>query len=105
MAATSNSIRMKVDLKNGITEVKAIITHPMETGFRKEGDTTVPAHFIQEFECFLNDNPVMKSYWGGGIQKNPYISFRIRNGKIGDRIRLAWRDNKDQSDSHEAVIQ
>jgi sulfur-oxidizing protein SoxZ len=105
MATSSDSIRMKVDLKNGIAEVKAIITHPSESGFRKEGDTIVPAHYIQEFECFLNDDSVLKSYWGGGIQKNPYISFRIRDGKKGDRVRLTWRDNKDQSDFHEVVIQ
>ena len=104
MATSNNTIRMKVDLKNGVTEVKAIITHPSESGFRKEGDITVPAHFIQEFECFLNDNSVMKSYWGGGIQKNPYISFRIRGGNKGDRIRLAWKDSKGEGDSSEAIV-
>lgn len=95
---------MKISLENGMTEVKAIITHPSESGFRKNGDKVIPAHFIQEFECFLNNNSVMRGYWGGGIQKNPYISFRIRDGKKGDQIRLTWKDNKGESDFKEVII-
>ncbi len=99
-----NSIRMKVALKNGIATVKAIITHPMESGNRKQDDKLVPAHFIQEVECFVNDNSVLKTYWGGGVQKNPYFSFRIKDAKMGDKVKLSWKDDTGNSDSQEALV-
>jgi sulfur-oxidizing protein SoxZ len=84
--------------------VKAIITHPMESGNRKEDGQPVPAHYIQEVECFLNGNSVLKTYWGGGIQKNPYFSFRIKDAKQGDMIKLAWKDNKEEQGEKEVAV-
>jgi sulfur-oxidizing protein SoxZ len=100
----AKGIRMMAGLKNGVTTVKAIITHPMESGNRKVEGKAVPAHYIQEVECFLNGNSVMKSYWGGGIQKNPYLSFRIKDAKQGDKVKLAWKDNKGEQGEKEVAI-
>ncbi len=98
------SIRMKVKQQDGVTAVKAIITHPMESGNRKEEDKLVPAHFIHEVECFVNDSSVLKTYWGGGVQKNPYFSFRIKNAKSGDKVKLSWVDDTGNGDSHEVTV-
>jgi sulfur-oxidizing protein SoxZ len=100
----ANNIRMNASLKNGVTSVKAIITHPMESGNRKENGETVPAHYIQEVECLLNGNSVMQSHWGGGIQKNPYLSFRIKDAKQGDKVKLTWKDNKGEQGEHEVAV-
>jgi sulfur-oxidizing protein SoxZ len=99
-----NSIRMKVKLKNNIATVKAIISHPMESGNRKQDGVPVPAHFIQEVECFVNDASVLKTYWGGGVQKNPYFSFRLKEAKMGDKVKLTWKDHTGDSDSKEVLV-
>ena len=98
------SIRMKINLKDGIATVKAIISHPMESGRRKSGDKLIPANFIQEVECLLNENSVLKTYWGGGVQKNPYLSFKIKDVKPGDTVKLSWIDDTGASDSLQSVI-
>lgn len=76
--------------------VKAIIAHPMESGRRRNKETgdLYPAHFIQEVECQHNGKTVLTTQWGGSVSTNPYISFRLKNGKKGDSITIKWSDIK-----------
>jgi sulfur-oxidizing protein SoxZ len=100
------SIKMRASAKDGVTTIKALISHPMETGTRKDKKTgeKIPAHFIQEVVCEHNGNKVMTAQWGPAISKNPYLSFRFTGGNAGDTVKLNWVDNKGNSDSSEASI-
>lgn len=101
-----STIKIRAKEKNGEVQVKSIISHPMETGLRKDKKSgeLVPAHFIQEVVAELNGQTVMTAYWGGGVSKNPYLSFKLKNAKKGDQIKLAWTDNKGNSDALTAAI-
>ncbi len=101
-----SSIKIRAKDKNGITTVKALINHPMETGLRKDSKTgkMIPAHFIQQVTCEHNGKSVLNAQWGTAISKNPYLSFRIRNAKKGDELKLSWTDNTGKSDSTVAKI-
>jgi sulfur-oxidizing protein SoxZ len=100
------SIKMRAAAKDGVTTIKALISHPMETGTRKDKKTgeKIPAHFIQEVVCEHNGNAVMTAHWGAAISKNPYLSFRFSGGNVGDTVKLSWVDNKGNSDSTEGSI-
>lgn len=99
-------IKIRARTKEGITEVKVLMNHPMETGRRKNDfDETVPAHFIQLVTATLNGKPVLEAQWGTGISKNPYLTFRLRSAKVGDKIGITWHDNKGQSNSAEATVE
>lgn len=99
-------IKIRARFKDGVTEVKALMTHPMETGRRKSDlDALVPAHFIQLVTVTLNGTPVLEAQWGTGISKNPYLTFRLRGAKPGDRIALRWQDNKGESNLGEAAVE
>ncbi|MEJ2608498.1 MAG: thiosulfate oxidation carrier complex protein SoxZ [Candidatus Thiodiazotropha sp.] len=97
----AKSIKIRAKEKDGVTTVKALMTHPMETGGRKDKKTgkAIPAHFIQEVLCKHNGNTVMTAEWSGGVSKNPYISFKFSGAAKGDEVELSWTDNKGQSDS------
>ena len=99
----ANTIKLKAKENDGVVTVKALITHPMETGARKDKKTgeTIPAHFIQEVTCEHGGNTVMTAQWSGGVSKNPYVTFKFKGGAKGDPIKLSWADNKGESDSHE----
>lgn len=102
-----SSIRMRATLgDDGVTTVKALISHPMDTGLAKDKKSgkIIPAHFIQEVVCEWNGTNVMTAEWGGAISKNPYLSFRFKGAKAGDTIKLNWVDNKGESDSGETKI-
>ena len=102
----ANSIKVRAKLKDGVTQVKALMSHPMETGARKDKKSgeVIPAHFIQEVVCTWKDKEVLKALWSGGVSKNPYIAFKFSGAEKGDAIKLAWTDNKGESDSAEAQI-
>ncbi|MCX7627198.1 MAG: thiosulfate oxidation carrier complex protein SoxZ, partial [Methylophilaceae bacterium] len=91
----ADNMKIRAVLKGDVTEVKALILHPMETGRRKnDAGETEPAHFIQLVTATLNGKVVLEAQWGTGIAKNPYLAFRLRGARIGDRIVISWLDNK-----------
>ena len=100
------SIKMRAKISDGVTTIKSLISHPMETGTRKDKNTgeTIPAHYIQEVVCEYDGKAVMTAYWGPAVSKNPYLSFRFKGGKAGDTVKLNWTDNKGNSDSGETEI-
>jgi sulfur-oxidizing protein SoxZ len=101
-----SSIKIRAKSKGGVTTVKALMTHPMETGGRKDKKTgkKIPAHFIEEVVCTHNGETVMSADWSGGVSKNPYISFKFSGGAKGDEIALSWKDNKGESDTKASKI-
>jgi sulfur-oxidizing protein SoxZ len=100
------SIKMRAKVNNGVTTIKSLISHPMETGTRKDKKTgeKIPAHFIQEVVCEHKGKTVMTANWGPAISKNPYLSFRFSGGMAGDAVKLSWVDNKGEKDSDETTI-
>ena len=97
----AKTIRMRARAKGGVTTVKALITHPMETGSRKDKKTKkkIPAHYITEVNCTHNGNNVVTAQWGPAVSKNPYLSFQITGAKAGDTVGISWVDNKGMKDS------
>jgi len=101
-----STIKIRAKEKAGVVTVKALMTHPMETGARKDKKTgkLIPAHFIQEVSCKTNDKTVMSADWSGGVSKNPYLSFKFKGAAKGDPIELTWVDNQGNSDTKTAKI-
>jgi len=99
-------IRIRAKLKGDVAEVKTLMSHPMETGLRKNKKTgeKIPAHFIQEVICEHKGNKVLVASWGVAVSKNPYLSFKFKGGAKGDKIKVSWTDNKGESASAEASI-
>lgn len=100
------SIKMRAKIDDGVTTIKALISHPMDTGMVKDKktDELIPAHFIQEVVCEHKGNAVMTANWGPAVSKNPYLSFRFTGGAAGDTVKLSWVDNKGEKDSSETTI-
>jgi len=99
-----SSIKLRAKAKGGEVSVKTLISHPMETGLRKDKKTgqKIPAHFIQEVTVKANGKEVLVAEWGPAVSKNPYLSFKYA-GAAGDKISLSWKDNTGKSDSIEAT--
>jgi len=100
------SIKIRAKAKDGVTTVKALISHPMETGLRKDSKTgeKIPAHHVTEVTAEHKGKQVMNANWSGGISKNPYMSFKFKGAAMGDTIKISWVDNMGTSDSAEAQI-
>jgi sulfur-oxidizing protein SoxZ len=99
-------MKIRARLKDGMTEVKVLMNHPMETGRRKNDfDELVPAHFIQLVTATLNGKTVLEAQWGTGISKNPYLTFRLRDAKASDKVAVNWVDNKGDTNAIETTVE
>ncbi len=102
----ASSIKIRTKLQNGIVTVRALITHPMEFGIREDEKTGKirSGRFITDVICSHNGQQVMKANWGGGISKNPYLSFQFEGAKADDVLSIEWQDNHGQGDKLDVAI-
>jgi len=100
-----NPMKIRASVKDGVTEVKILMQHEMETGLRKDADgTLVPAWFITEVKAQYQGRSVMEAQFGQSVSKNPYLLFRFKGGAAGEKINVSWMDNKGDRRSDEAAI-
>ena len=98
-------MKMRATLGQGFTEIRVLMTHPMETGQRKDAEgKIVPMHFIQNIAVKVNGRTVIDSQISQAVSRNPVFTFRLKGGAKGDRIQVSWLDNRGESNSTEAVV-
>ncbi len=101
-----NTIRPRVWVDGDLAILKMLITHPMETGRRKNKETgkKIPAHYIQSLIVEHNDKVVLDGMLGPAVSKNPFMQCKFKGAKAGDKVTIKWADNKGESDSKEVKI-
>ena len=105
LSESQRNTRMSAKLTGDVTEVKMIVNHPMETGRRKDDfGVLIAAHFIQLLIVTHNDKPVFEAQMGTGIAKNPYVTFRLKGAKIGDKLETNWVDNLGETGVGETTV-
>jgi sulfur-oxidizing protein SoxZ len=99
-------MRIRATMAGDVADVKVLMNHPMETGLRKDAKTgqLIPAHFITEVIATVNGAPVLAAEMSGGVSKNPYLGFKVKGPKAGDKVAVSWADNKGDKNSVEATI-
>jgi sulfur-oxidizing protein SoxZ len=99
-------IKIRAKEKNGVVTVKALMTHPMETGSRKDKKTgkMIPANFIQNVTAEVGGAKVLDSQWNSSISKNPYLSFRVKGAAKGAPVKITWTSNTGDSASGESKV-
>ena len=98
-------MKMRATLAGGYTDVRVLMTHPMETGQRKDADgKVVPMHFIQNLTVKVNGRTVIDGQVSQAISRNPVFSFRLRGGSKGDKVEVSWLDNQGESNKTETAV-
>ena len=101
----SGPMKMRATLAGGNTDVRVLMTHPMETGQRKDADgKLLPMHFIQNVLVKVNGKTVMEGQISQAVSRNPVFSFRLKGGAKGDNIEISWVDNKGDTNKTEAAV-
>jgi len=79
--------------KGEIFQVKALISHQMETGLRRDpqGDV-IPRNIINKFSCRYNDIVVFGVDLHEAIAANPYIEFYLSATESG-RLEFIWEED------------
>lgn len=93
--------------KGDIIELKALIQHPMETGYRRnsKGDV-IPRDIITRFKCTYAGDTVFEAEFGPGIAANPFLTFFTRATRSGT-LEFIWTDQdlKTWSETHELIVE
>ena len=98
-------MKMRATLGQGVTEIRVLMTHPMETGLRKDADgKVVPQHFIQNLTVKVNGKTAIDAEISQAVARNPVFSFRLKGGAKGDKIEVSWLDNHGESAAIEAAV-
>ena len=101
----ADPMKIRATLKGDIADVRVLMVHPMETGQRKDaGGNLVPLHFIQEVQVRVNGKPALEAQISQAVSRNPVFSFRVKGVKAGDKLQIAWLDNKGETNSTEAAV-
>ena len=102
----TDGIRMRIRREGDIADVKMLVFHPMETGYRKNkaSGEIVPKHFIQTLQAMHNGATVLEVQWSRSVSRNPFLHFRLRHAKAGDVVSIAWQDNFGETGSGEETI-
>ena len=103
--AKSSTIKVRSSVKKGVATIKCLVSHPMETGMRKnKKGKLIPAKFIQTLSCEHGGNTVLDAQLNGSVSTNPYLKFKFSGANKGDTIKISWVDNTGASDSAEIEI-
>jgi sulfur-oxidizing protein SoxZ len=98
-------MKIRATLKGDIAEVRVLMVHPMETGQRKDvSGNLVPVHFIQEVQVRVNGKLALEGQISQGVSRNPVFSFRLKGVKAGDKLEIAWLDNRGERSQAETAI-
>jgi sulfur-oxidizing protein SoxZ len=99
-------MKIRATMAGDVADIKVLMNHPMETGARKDAKTgqLVPALYIQDVTATLNGAPVLTANFGTGISKNPYLGFKVKGAKAGDKIVVSWVDNTGDKNTAEAAV-
>ena len=101
----ADPMKIRAAIRGDVVDVRVLMAHEMETGQRKDAaGKLVPAWFISDVVASLNGKPVVRAAWGPAISKNPYLQFKVRGGKTGDRISVTWVDNKGEKRTDEVTV-
>ena len=88
-------MKARVKYSDGVTEVKVLAKHPMESGQRKDADgKLIPAHHIQDLTAKYEGETIFVANLGPAVSKNPYVAFRFKGGEVGKNVEFMWVDNK-----------
>ena len=84
----------KKDAKKGdVIEVKALVSHIMETGQRKDRDgKPIPRKILNKFTCTVNGKEVFAADFEPAVSANPYIQFKFKATESGPVV-LTWIDD------------
>ncbi|MBN9889448.1 thiosulfate oxidation carrier complex protein SoxZ [Salipiger abyssi] len=73
--------------------IKTLISHPMESGQRKDSSgNTIPRSIINRFTCEFNGESVIDVTMEPAISTNPYFEFEATVPEAGE-FKFTWYDD------------
>lgn len=90
--------------RGDVVEVRTMIAHTMETGYRAGADgRTLPRDIIRRFSCRFDDELVFSADLYPAIAANPYLAFALRATTSG-KLTFTWEGDNGLSQTESATL-
>jgi sulfur-oxidizing protein SoxZ len=90
--------------KGEVFEVRVLVQHPMETGFRRDQNgATVGVNVVDKLACRIGGREVFRAELGTGIAANPYLVFTAVAEASGN-VEIEWSDDRGEKGSASAAL-
>jgi sulfur-oxidizing protein SoxZ len=87
-----------------VVEIKTLISHPMESGYRVgTNGTLIPRDIIRRFVCTYNGEEVFRAELSPAIAANPFIAF-FTTATASGTIAFEWTGDNGFAAREQAVI-
>jgi sulfur-oxidizing protein SoxZ len=88
-------VQVPPSVKRGdVLEVRVIVQHPMETGFRRDmNGREIPLNIVDRLACTYGGREVFRVEPGSGIAANPYFVFPVVATASGE-LAVEWSDDR-----------
>ncbi|RTL72704.1 MAG: thiosulfate oxidation carrier complex protein SoxZ [Hyphomicrobiales bacterium] len=104
MARPTRILVPKTAKKGEVIEIKTIINHHMETGFRRDDvGRVIPRDIITRFRCTFGGEVVFAMELFTGIAANPFIAFTTVATESGE-LAFEWEDQNGEVTRATATI-
>ncbi len=91
--------------KGEVIELKAMIQHEMETGYRRDRfGKEITRDILKYFECFYNGESVFKAEFFAAIAANPFLSFFTTATESGT-LEFRWIDQNGVASSQSVELE
>lgn len=94
MAAVKPRVKVPKSASAGeVITIKTLISHPMESGQRKDNDgNAIPRQIINKFTCEFNGQTVFSCDIDPAVSANPYLEFTAKVNEAGT-FKFTWVDD------------
>lgn len=98
-------IRVPAQAKRGeVIEIKILISHPMESGQRRDDmGRVIPRDIINRFVCAYNGEEVFRAELFPAIAANPFLAFFTVATASGELV-FRWTDDQGTTENKTASI-
>jgi sulfur-oxidizing protein SoxZ len=94
----------KAAKKGDVVEIKALIMHVMETGFRPgTNGRIIPRNIIEDFTATWNGREIFRMKFSPAISANPFVSFAAVARESGT-IAFRWSGDEGFVAEHQVSI-
>ena len=95
MALAKARVSMPADATAGeVLSIKALIRHPMETGYRVDAvGRPIPRHIVERFSVRYGGEEVFRMDFTQGVAANPFIAFTTVATESGE-LEFVWEDDR-----------
>jgi sulfur-oxidizing protein SoxZ len=103
--AARTLIDMPRQVKRGQAfEIRVMIGHPMETGYRRGSDgDRLPRDILTEFRCEFEGELVFSAQLYPAISANPYLAFDMVAERSGELV-FRWRGDRGFSHTERVAL-